>query len=752
MADFLIQLRGLMLRFAMIIFALLFFAALYMDAWLIEKLNAKKWTIPAVVYARPLEVYEGLAISQQALVRELKAAGYKNSASNQWGTYDVTASNVNVRLREFDFLDGRQAAQTLRVGFAGNRVSSFRSSVGNAYGARLEPMEIGRIHTETQENRLLVSLDEVPQSLIDALIITEDRYFFSHHGISVRGIFRALFANAKEGKVVEGASTLTQQLIKNFLLESSKSYSRKLLEAILAILLELHVDKNTILEAYINEVFVAQNGSKAVHGFGLASQYLFGLPLSSLSVEQTALLVAMMKGPSYYNPLRYPERAIERRNLVISLLTKEGKISSEEAQLAANNPLGLLDREEMLASYPAYLDLVRRQLRRDYSGESLALDGLRIFTAMDPQWQWRAQRELVEGVKHLEQRYGAKAKGIDGAVVVTDNATGDVLAVVGSKMSRVSGFNRALDARRPIGSLIKPAIYLTALQAGYTLTSTISDEPLSIKTPQGMWKPQNYDKAFHGDVPLYLALAKSYNVPAVRLGLSLGVSQVSKTLQKLGVEEAVPQLPSMLLGAVDLSPFNVAQVYSTIANKGFYTPLKTIQDITDANGNPVKRYNFRIEQRFSADAMHLLDFALRKVVCEGTASSVSGRFVNKPAMAGKTGTTNDLRDSWFAGYDSNKMVVVWLGHDDNAPLPVTGGSGALPIWADIIAPNTASEGASNVPVNIHSLWIDKETGYLSAEKCKGAIVIPYIDGTAPVEQVDCAKTNKVMNWLEKWFQ
>lgn len=274
-----------------------------------------------------------------------------------------------------------------------------------------------------------------------------------------------------------------------------------------------------------------------------------------------------------------------------------------------------------------------------------------------------------------------------------------------------------------------------------------------MKGAKGPWRPQNFDKQFHGEVPLYLALAKSYNVAAVRLGLSLGLADVSKTLNQLGVDEALPQLPSLLLGAVELSPLTVAQAYATIAGKGFYTPLKTIQAITDSRGKVIKRYPFRLQQRFQPDVMHLLDYGLRRVIHEGTASSVKNRFRADAAVAGKTGTTNDQRDSWFAGYDANKLVVVWLGHDDNAPLPVTGGSGALPIWADIMAANPSVEGGTNVPDNVQMVWTDKNTGYLSAEGCEGAMAVPYITGTEPIEQVDCAKfNNKKMNWLEKWFQ
>jgi len=754
MARFFAQLRSFVLKLALVGLAILVFAGFYMDAWLIEKMNGKKWTVPAVVFARSLDVYEGLPLSLADVAAELRAAGYREMRSGKPGTFDSEDSALNVRLKAFQFWDGKQAAQTVKIVFNGATVVRVRSSAGaNVRDVRLTPMEIGRIHTDSQEDRQLVSLKDVPPILIDALLITEDRYFYSHHGVSFRGIARALFVNTKEGRVVEGASTLTQQLIKNFFLDASRSYSRKLLEISLAMLLELHVGKDDILEAYLNEVFVLQDGAKAIHGFGLASQYLFGLPVSSLSVEQSALLVAMLKGPSYYNPLRRPQQALERRNLILGLLVNEGKLTADQGKWAMSRPLGLMNRNQMLASYPAYLELIRRQLRRDYSEDALKINGLQIFSNLDPQWQWRAQRELQQGTQQLEKKFGAKAKGIDGAVIVTDNATGDVLAVVGSKASAVDGFNRALDAKRAIGSLVKPAIYLAGLKAGYTLPSRIADEPIRIKTATGVWQPQNFDRQFHGDVPFYYALAKSYNGAAVKLGMSVGISQVVKTLQALGVQESMPQLPSLLLGAVELSPMAVAQTYGTIANKGFYTPLKSVQAITDAKGNVVKRYPLRIEQRFSSDVMYLLHYALQSVVREGTASSVNQLFRPGMQVAGKTGTTNDQRDSWFAGFDGNKQVVVWLGRDDNAPLPVTGGSGALPIWSKIMAANPSVAGKMGLPDNVNRVWIDKESGSLSAEGCSGAMAVPFIVGTEPTEQVACAKSiNEQQNWLEKWFQ
>jgi len=740
-------------KFVITLLALIVFAIVYMDAWLLEKFEGKKWSLPAVVYARPLELFEGREIYPKDVVRELKASGYRQNTSGESGSYQMNGQVVKIYQRRF-YLPGKtQDAQTVSIRFSNGRITSLKASSGSAFSVRLEPIEVGRIHPQKQEDRLLVSIDQVPQSLIDALVITEDREFYSHIGVSPKSIARAIYSNIKEGKVVQGGSTLTQQLIKNFFLSSERSYLRKIIEAIMALLLEIHAYKDEILEAYINEVFVAQSGGRAIHGFGLASQHFFGRSLDRLEVHQTALLVAMMKGPSYYNPVRHPDRALQRRNLVIKLMADHEKISQLDAEAARQRSLGLLGSREMPASYPSYLDLVRRQLRRDYSQKELATQGLRIFSNMDPQWQWQAQSELQKGIKRIESSYGKKAVGIDGGAVIIDSVNSDVLAVVGSKIPRVSGFNRALDARRPIGSLVKPAIYLTAFENDYHLMSKISDDALSIDTPQGVWQPQNYDRVFHGEVPLYRALAKSYNVAATRIGLKLGIKEVATTLNKLGIEQRIPKVPAMMLGSIDLAPINVAQMYATVAAKGFYSPLKSINEITDNSGNVLKRYPFKLQQRFSGDVMHLLDYGLQNVMHEGTGQSVVKRFKPNSVISGKTGTTNDQRDSWFAGYDANKLGVVWLGRDDNLPLPVTGSSGALPIWADIISSNVNTRGRTNVPDTVSYHWVDKNSGKLSGELCEQSIYMPYIHGTEPKQKAGCIMSSRtIIHWFKKWFQ
>ena len=745
------RLTSLLLKLALTALVLAGAGIVWLDAWIVDTFNGRKWELPATVYARPLELYAGRAISRDAVVRELRAAGYQQDASGKPGTYYQPEDRLVVFTRPFAFRDGEQGTRRLNLRFDQRRIVDFATDNQDDYSLRLEPIAIGKIYSPKREERLLVTLEETPAALVNALLATEDRHFFEHHGIALKSIARAMIANLREGRIVEGGSTLTQQLVKNLFLNDQRSYSRKLLEAVMAVILELRVDKHTILEAYINEVYVAQDGRRAIHGFGLASRYLFNRDLASLSLADCALLVGMMKGPSYYNPLKHPDRATRRRNLVIDLMAQQGMITSEQAQTARRAGLNLARNRHDNATYPAYLDLVRRQLRRDYSDKQLASEGLRIFTNMDPQWQWHSQAMLAQHTKRLADSYPA-AEGLQGAAVVIDHATGDVLAIVGDSNPRVAGFNRALDAARPIGSLVKPAVYLTALENGYTLGSLVDDSPITVMIDQQQWQPQNFDRQYHGRIPAFQALANSYNVATVNLGLTVGLDKVRDTLQRLGVEKSVPHLPSVLLGAVDLSPLEVAQMYSTIAAKGFYTPLKSIRGITDHQGRALKRYPLKLESRLSIQHQHLLDFALQNVMHQGTGRSVRHRFPQNSLVAGKTGTSSDQRDSWFAGYNNRQLAVVWLGQDDNRPLPVTGGTGALPVWADIMQQSRAKPGRRVIPDDVHYLWVDADSGKLSGERCDNAVYLPYINGTEPQDLAQCTiSDNPIKHWFKKWF-
>ena len=732
--------------------------AVYLDAVVQEKFSGKRWTVPAKVYARPLELFVGQKLSKADFLQELDALGYRRETSaNGPGAVSVAGNNLELHTRGFQFYESSEPAQRLRVRFSGDYVAGLnQGNGGNLAVARLEPMLIGGLYPAHQEDRLLIKLEQLPPYLAETLVAIEDREFFNHFGVSPKGIARAVWINATAGQLRQGGSTLTQQLVKNFYLTNERTLARKATEAMMAVLLELHYDKKDILEAYLNEVFLGQDGQRAVHGFGLASQYFFSQPLSELKLDQVALLVGMVKGPTYYNPRRHPERALQRRNLVLDVLVEQGVVTQEQAAAAKQRPLGVTPRGSMAdSSFPAFLDLVKRQLREDYREQDLTEEGLRIFTSFDPILQLKAETALLDSLKRMSGRKGADE--VEAGMVVTNPETGEVQVLIGSRQPRFAGFNRALDAVRPIGSLIKPAIYLAALErpSQYTLTSWLEDQPFSIKGQDGqVWTPQNYDRKAHGNVYLYQSLANSYNLSSVKLGMELGVPTVLKTLDRLGVEQQWPAYPSMLLGAGALSPLEVADMYQTIANGGFNTPLRAIRSVLTAEGEPLKRYPFQIQQRFDAGAIYLLQSAMQRTLREGTGRSVYNRLPGSLTLAGKTGTSNDSRDSWFAGFSQDLLAVVWMGRDDNGPTPFTGASGALQVWTDFMYRADPLPLDMPQPDNIVQAWMDPHSGLGSDPSCPGAVQMPYIRGSEPAPGSACglqAPVDSVMDWVRGWL-
>ncbi|MDH0213948.1 penicillin-binding protein 1B [Stutzerimonas stutzeri] len=731
--------------------------AIYLDAVVQEKFSGKRWTIPAKVYARPLELFVGQKLDKNDFLAELDALGYRRERSVSGpGGASVAGNDIELHTRGFQFYEGAEQSQRLRVRFSGDFVAGLSSANGSALPvARLEPVLIGGLYPAHNEDRILIKLDQVPPYLLETLVAVEDREFFNHFGVSPKSIARAVWVNLTAGQVRQGGSTLTQQLVKNFYLTNERSMTRKITEAMMAVLLELHYDKQEILEAYLNEVFLGQDGRRAVHGFGLASQYFFGQPLAELKLPQVALLVGMVKGPTYYNPRRNPERALERRNLVLDLLAEQQVISADEAAKAKQAPLGVTQRGSMAdSSYPAFLDLVKRQLREDYRDEDLTEEGLRVFTSFDPVLQLKAEQAMSETLKRL----GKATEGVEGAMIVTNPETGEIQAMLGSRQPGFAGFNRALDASRPIGSLIKPAIYLAALEkpSQYTLTSLLEDEPFSVKGADGqVWKPQNYGRQAYGTVYLYQALANSYNLSTARLGLDLGVPNVLKTLERLGASPKWPAYPSMLLGAGGLRPIEVVDMYQTLANGGFNTPLRGIRSVLTADGEPLKRYPFQIQQRFDPGAIYLTQYAMQRAMREGTGRSAYNRLPQSLNLAGKTGTTNDSRDSWFAGFSQDLLAVVWLGRDDNGKTSLTGATGALQVWTDFMRRADPLPLQMPVPDNVTYAWVDARSGLGTDERCPDAVQMPYIRGSEPAPGPGCgiqAPAESVMDWVRGWLQ
>lgn len=748
--------KGLLFK-ALLVCALLGAGAvIYLDAWVTNKFEGKRWSLPAQVYARPLELYVGQPLDLREVQAELDMLGYrKRYQLSKPGHYVLSGNRLDIYTRSFRFWDEASPAQRVSLSVDGGTVTRLDTEQVSSGLFSLEPLLVGGIYPSHNEDRLLIQLADVPQFLVDALVTVEDKNFYSHHGVSPKSIARAMWANTKAGRAVQGGSTLTQQLVKNFYLTSERSLLRKGTEAIMAVLLDAHYGKDEILEAYLNEVYLGQAGRRAVHGFGLGSQYYFGRSISELKLHQAALLVSLVKGPSYYNPRRHPERALARRNLVLGMLADEGLITPQEAQQAKSMPLDVAAKSSYSeAVYPAYVDLVKRQLQRDYRAEDLTSEGLRIFTSLDPLVQRDAEQSLTSTATRLQHRYGEKLNKLEGALVVTSTDTGEVLALVGGKDTKYSGFNRALDAVRPVGSVLKPAVYLAALSQPerYQLSTLLDDSPVTIELENGdLWEPLNADKEDHGQVPLHRALAHSYNQATARLGMEVGLPKVMQTIKNLGIDRPLPAYPSVMLGAVGLSPLEVASMYQTIAAGGFDTPLRAIRAVSTAEGEPLSRYPLQLEQRVDPDAVHLLYYALQETMREGTGRSVYGSLPENLGIAGKTGTTDDLRDSWFAGFTGDRLAVVWLGNDDNSPLGLSGSSGALKVWQSLMLRIHPQSFVGTVPENINYHWIDDETGLLSGKLCEGARQVPFIKGSEPQQKGGCSPGERMGNWIKSWF-
>jgi len=737
---------------------------IYLDAQLREKFEGKRWAIPAKVYARPLELYAGLEISQEAFKAELQGLGYKlTQRADRPGSAVWGKGRVELYTRGFNFPEGSEPSRNITLRFDGDSlVSMTDKNAGSLALARLEPILIGGIYPGDNEDRELVRLADVPALLPEALVAVEDRDFYEHFGISLKGIARAMWVNVRAGRFVQGGSTLTQQLVKNFYLTSERSLARKLLELPMAMLLELHYSKEEILEAYLNEVYLGQDGARAIHGFAQGAIFYFGRPLAELDTHQLALMAGLIKGPSYYDPRRHPERALERRNLVLKLLADQGFISSSELKSARAQPLEVVAKgSRHKGAYPAYLDIVKRQLRKEYREEDLNSEGVRIFTGLDPIVHNHAAKALESQLNELQKRYGAKADKLQGSVVVTDPQTGELLALVGDRDARFAGFNRALDAYRPIGSLVKPPLYLSALESGYTLISPLQDRSLTLQQPDGsVWEPQNFDGKPKGEVPLYEALSRSYNLSTAHLGLELGVDKVIDMLGRLGVEKPIDPFPSLFLGALALSPVEVAQIYQTIAANGFKMPLRAIRRVTDANNAELSRYPFKLEQITDPGAVHLLHYALQAVAREGTARSLYQQLPANLNVSGKTGTSDQQRDSWFAGFTGNRLAVVWVGRDDNRSLPFTGSGGALKVWTELMRLENPEPYITLKPESVEYQWVDPSGNLLTEPQCSGARSVPFIRGTEPTQRLTCSgqlrsqsqADGDLLDWFKGWFR
>jgi len=739
----------------------------YLDSVIRARFEGQLGAAPARVYARPLELFAGARVSVEALTAELRRLGYRRADDPGGpGRFRRDGARVDLVTRRFTFPDGVEPSRAVTIRFRDGRISAVR---GRERGReislmRLEPERIGSIYPRHGEDRVPVALADLPELLREGLVLAEDRRFRNHIGVDPIAIGRALIANLRAGEIVEGGSTLTQQLVRSYFLSNRQTLVRKLNEALMAMLLDVRYSKDEILRAYVNEAYLGQAGDRAVHGFGLASRFYFGKPAGELEAHESALLVALVRGPSYYDPRRHPERARQRRNLILDIWERLGALSATRAQRARGRPLGVTSHGARQADHPAFLQLVRERLLRDYREADLTSGGLRIFTTLDPGVQAETERAVQEQLPRLGRRAEGDPDALQAAAVVTDTDSAEVLALVGGRNPDYAGFNRAVDAQRPVGSLIKPAVYLTALERPrrYHLATMLADEPVEHRLDDGnVWRPGNYSGEYHGDVPLYRALAQSYNAATARLGLAIGVPEIAAALDRLGMPEAPEPYPSLLLGAVEMSPLTVTRMYQTIASGGFRSRLRTIREVTTSRGEALKRYPISLDRAVDPGPNYLIVRALQEVARRGTARDVYQGLPRALNVAAKTGTTDGYRDSWFAGFTGSRLAVTWVGRDDNRSTGLTGAAGALRIWRGLMARLEPLALEPERPESIVLRTVHRANGLLADAGCPQTIQLPFIEGSVPQRRASCADGGSregrdgrdgAFEWLKRWFR
>ncbi|WP_454787188.1 bifunctional glycosyl transferase/transpeptidase [Klebsiella quasipneumoniae] len=705
-----------------IVFAVLIATyGVYLDQKIRSRIDGKVWELPAAVYGRMVNLEPDMQISKNEMVRLLNATQYRQvSAMTRPGEYTVQANSIEMIRRPFDFPDSKEGQVRARLTFDGDHLETIENMDNNRqFGFfRLDPRLITMLQSPNGEQRLFVKRSGFPDLLVDTLLATEDRHFYEHDGISLYSIGRAVLANLTAGRTVQGASTLTQQLVKNLFLSSERSYWRKANEAYMALIVDARYSKDRILELYMNEVYLGQSGDNEIRGFPLASLYYFGRPVEELSLDQQALLVGMVKGASVYNPWRNPKLALERRNLVLRLLQQQQVIDQELYDMLSARPLGVQPRGGVISPQPAFMQMVRQELQAKLGDKVKDLSGVKIFTTFDSVAQDAAEKAATEGIPVLKKQ--RKLADLETAMVVVDRFTGEVRAMVGGAEPQFAGYNRAMQARRSIGSLAKPATYLTALSQPnqYRLNTWIADAPVTIRLSNGQtWSPQNDDRRFSGQVMLVDALTRSMNVPTVNLGMALGLPAVVDTWTKLGApKNQLNAVPAMLLGALNLTPIEVAQAFQTIASGGNRAPLSALRSVIAEDGTVLYQSYPQAERAVPAQAAYMTLWAMQQVVQRGTGRQLGAKYPGLH-LAGKTGTTNNNVDTWFAGIDGSQVTITWVGRDNNQPTKLYGASGAMSIYQRYLANQTPTPLVLTAPEDVVDMGVDSNGNFV----CSGGM-------------------------------
>ncbi len=696
---------------------------------------------PLRLYSGPFLLKPDLSLVHSHLLERLQRLGYRRVTTTQSpGDYQLTDEALTIYLHAQP--ESHVGAMLVTLSLDQGRVKDVLSPLDGTplFPLYLEPELLSGVRGASRQMREWIPLSQIPPQIIETVLTIEDRRFYSHFGIDPVAVGRALWTNVTNGGVVQGGSTITQQLAKNLFYSPQRTMGRKLKEALAALVLEVKYTKQNILESYLNEIYLGQAGFISIYGVREAAHRYFGKPLQELTVEEIAMIAALIKGPNSYAPTKHPEVAKQRRDVVLRRLRDTDLLTEEAWKLAVNQPVRVTPSEDVLIDAPYFVDAVLRQVEE--AGVVPLPEGLRIDSTLDPMIQQAATESLEKGLAKLESMHpylNSSMEPVQGAVLVLDPKTGSVLALVGGRDYRRSQYNRAVQARRQPGSLFKPFVYLAALEAAregeaghLTAASLLADEPVTFESEAGPWSPQNYDKQFHGHVTLRNALEQSLNVPAVRAAKTLGTKPVVQLLHRLGVTSAIgDDLSSVALGSSSVSLMEITSAYGAIANGGIAVKPTAVRSTRDRQGDIVWNGVPDRLQATSPQGAYVLTSLLEGVIQRGTASKAKVIGFHG-AVAGKTGTTDGYRDAWFVGYTSDVVIGVWVGFDDERPLRLTGSQAALPIWMElarrVIPPNVP---AFAMPAGVVTRNVDPKTGQLSTFQCPEQVSEVFIEDTEP---------------------
>ncbi len=728
----------------------------YLDKQVRDQFEQLNWQVPSKVFAMPLMLKPGLALDGSSLELELQAGGYKNDRQAKTpGTYSRNGGRFKITTREFFDVNGKVLSKRIDVLILSGRINVVRDDkTRNALAsAKIDPVRIATLYGNNTQERRLVKIDRVPKLLVDGLQAVEDRNFQHHIGIDPIGVARAIYVNIREVGFEQGASTLTQQLVRSLFLSNTKTITRKIKEALYALIIEARFDKKTILEAYLNQVYLGQVGDQSIHGIAAGSDFWFGRDVADLQPQEIALLIGLVQGPYYWDPRKHPERGLKRRLTVLNVFLEAGLLTPEQADKAKQAPLGIVAKPILARNRaPAFLDIVRRQLAKDYDDDDLRGQGLTVLTTLSSSSQNYLEKAVSSTIQTVQREQGPE---LQAGAIVTDAQTGKILAAVGNRDTAMPGFNRALDAKRPVGSLLKPFVYMLALARPneWSLSSWLSDEPITVNTDDGkQWQPKNSDRQSHGIVSLSSALANSYNQATVRLGMQIGPERLTDLIQSLTGEE-VNARPSLLLGSVDLSVYTMAQMYQFLASGGRVQPLYAVRAVLDPQGKALTKYETesKVAQKGDAVAARLVSVGLQQTVSSGTARALLRDGLGDLQSAGKTGTSNDSRDSWYAGYTGDHLAVIWVGNDKNEPTGLYGATGAMRVWSRLF------QKLPSKPLRISGdglewVYLDATQFATTDDYCAGARHAVFVAGYLPNENVSCGEKpiDESGSWLD-WF-